>query len=160
MFVLVKFLNVLLSAPQAQRSPPRPRWCLTSCWWTFTTPRTTSVMRTRWCLSPALASPWSGTTSATTTTGPSWTDAPSTPGELRPWRWSGWSQEELFGGLKCNLIETCLCPQLPEEQHVQHLHRDGVRDRWHGPGPGGGLRRGEEDGHHPPTPGVRRARSW
>ena len=65
---------------QARKCRPRLPWSTASCWWTSTTPRTTSRWRTRWCPSPARASQWSETTCAITTTEPSWMGSPSTPG--------------------------------------------------------------------------------
>lgn len=50
--------------------------------------------------------------------------------------------------------------QLSTEQHLQHVHRDGVRDPGHGPGPAGGLHRREEESHHSSTSGLWRTRSW
>lgn len=46
------------------------------------------------------------------------------------------------------------CGQLPEEQHVQHLHRDGVCDSRHGSSSAGALRWSEEESDAPSTPGV------
>ena len=142
------------SSWQELGSPLRRLWCSRCCWLICSTRRMIWWCRWRRCLKAAPAGRRPEITSVTTTTEPSRMARPSTRGKAD----ISWSVVDLAYIIMFFWV-WCFFRQLPEKQHLQHLHRHGVCDQRDWQSPAGAVHRREEKGYCPSSHGLWRGRS-